>query len=71
MLTKSGKELHLSHLKCLKENLSGYGINPFTLGYPINLSRREKIDKNVYNNMCQVEILRERKIESVYLGTLN
>ena len=71
MLTKSGKELHLSYLKCLKENLSGYGINPFILGYPINLTRREKIDKNVYNNMCQVEILRERKIESVYPGTLN
>ena len=56
-MTKSGKELHFSHLKCLKEKLSRYGINPFTLGYPINLPRGEKIDKNVYNNMCQIEIL--------------
>ena len=61
----------MSRLKCLKEKLSGYGKNPFTLGYPINLLRGEKIDKNVYNNMCQVEILGERKIEWVYPGTLN
>ena len=49
-LTKSGKELHLSHVKSLKEKLSGYGKDPFTLGYPINLSSGEKIDKNVYND---------------------
>ena len=55
-MTKSGKELHFSHLKSLKEKLSGYGIDLFTLGYPINLSRGEKIDKNVYNDTCQVEI---------------
>ena len=39
-LPKSGNELHPSHLKSLKEKLSGYGIGPFTLGYPINLSNR-------------------------------
>ena len=44
-LTKSGKELHLSHVKSLKEELSGYGIDPFTLGYPINLSSKEKLLK--------------------------
>ena len=27
----------------LKEKISGYGIDPFTLGYPINLSRGEKL----------------------------
>ena len=43
------------HLKSFKEKLSGYGIDPFTLGYPINLSREEKIDKNVCNDMCQVK----------------
>ena len=53
-MTKSGKELYFSDLKSLKEKLSG--IDPFTLGYPINLSRGEKIDRNVYNDMCQVEI---------------
>ena len=53
---KCSKEHHLLHVKSLKEKLSGYGIDPFTLGHPINLSSREKIDKNVYN-MCQVEIL--------------
>ena len=36
-LTKSGKELHLSHVKSLNEKLSRYGIDPFTLGYPIDL----------------------------------
>ena len=70
-MTKSGKELHFSHLKSLKEKLSGYGIDLFTLGYPINLSRGEKIDKNVYNDMYPAEILRERRIEWVYPGTLN
>ena len=55
-LTKSGKELHLLHLKSLKVKLSGYGVDLFTLGYPINLSSGEKIDKNVYNDTCQVEI---------------
>ena len=61
-LTKSGKELHLSHVKSLKEKLSGYGIDTFTLAYPINLSSGEKIDKNVYNGMCQVEILGREKL---------
>ena len=56
-LTKSGKELHLSHLKSWKEKLSGYGTDVFTLGYEINLLRGEKADKNVYNDMCQVEVL--------------
>ena len=37
--------------------MSGYGIDPFLEGYPINLSRGGKIDRNVYNGMCQVEIL--------------
>ena len=50
------------HLKSLKEKLSGYGIDPLTLGYPNNLSRGEKIDKNVYNDMCQVEILGKEKL---------
>ena len=55
-MTKSGKELYLSHVKSLKEKLSGYGIDPFTLGYPINVSSEEKIDKNIFD-MYQVEIL--------------
>ena len=45
--------------------------NPFILGYSINLSRAEKLDKNVYNDTCQVEVLTERNIEWVYPGTLN
>ena len=56
-MTKSGKELYLLHLKSLKKKLLGYGIDPYTLSYPINLSRGEKIYKNVYNDMCQSEIL--------------
>ena len=60
----------MSHLKFLKEKLSRYGIDPFLLGYPINLSRGEKIDRNVYNDMCQAEILK-KKIEWVYPGMLN
>ena len=60
-LTKSGKELHLSHVKSLKEKLLGYRIAPFTLGCPINLSSGEKIDKNVYNDMCHDEILGKEK----------
>ena len=36
-LTKSGKELHSSHEESLNKNLSGYGIDPLTLGCPINL----------------------------------
>ena len=46
-LIKNVKEFHLSHVKYLKEKLSGYGIGPFTLVYPINLSSGENIDKNV------------------------
>ena len=45
--------------------------NPFILGYSINLSRAEKLDKNVYKDTCQVEVLTERNIEWVYPGTLN
>ena len=56
-LTKSGKELHFWHAKSLKEKLSGYGTDLFTLGYLINLLSAEKIDKNIYNDICQVEIL--------------
>ena len=52
----------MSHLKSLKEKLSGYWIYPFTLSYPINLPRGEKIDKNVCNDMYQVEILGKEKL---------
>ena len=61
-MTKSGKEQLSSHLKSLKEKLSGYGSDPLTLGYPINLTRGEKIDKNVDNDMRQVEILGKIKM---------
>ena len=46
-MTKSGEELHLSHLKSLKEKLSGNGIDSCELAFSINLSGGEKIDKNV------------------------
>ena len=52
----------MSQIKSLKKKLSGYGIDPLTLGHPNNLSRGEKIDKNVYNDMCQVEILGKEKL---------
>ena len=55
--TKIRQELHSLYIKSLKKKISGYGIDQSTLGYPINLSRGEKVDKNVYNDMCQVEIL--------------
>ena len=61
-MTERDKELHLSHLKSLKEKLSGYEIDPFTSVYIINLSRREKIAKIFYNDMCQVEILGKEKL---------
>ena len=53
-MTKTGKEL-----KSLKEKLSGYGIDPFTLVYIINLSRREKIAKIFYNEILGKEKLNE------------
>ena len=59
-MTKSGKKLHLLHQKPLKEKLSGYGIDSFTLSYLINSSRGEKLIKNVYNNMRQVKILEQK-----------
>ena len=59
MLTKSGKKLHSSHLKSLKEKLAGHAKD---LAYPINLSRGKKIDKNVDSDMRKVEIL-GKKIE--------
>ena len=46
----------------MKEKLSEYGTDQFTVCHPINLSRREKIDKNVYNDMCQAEILGKEKL---------
>ena len=52
----------MSHLKYFKEKLSGYGTDQFILGYQINLSRGEKVNKNVYNNMCQVEILGKKNL---------
>ena len=54
----------------MKEKLSGYGIDPLTLGYPINLLRGEKIDKNVDNHMRQVEILRKEKMNEFIQGRL-
>ena len=60
----------MPRLKSLKEKLSGYGIDPFTLGYPTNLSRGKKVERNVCNDMCQVESLGE-KIERVFPRTLN
>ena len=44
---KNGKELYLPHVKSLTEKLSGYGVDRFTLVYPINLSSGEKIDENI------------------------
>ena len=52
----------MSYLKFLKEKLSGYGIDQFLLDYPINLSRGGKIDRSVYNDMCQAEILGKEKL---------
>ena len=46
----------------MKEKLSEYGTDQFTVCHLINLSRREKIDKNVYNDMCQAEILGKEKL---------
>ena len=54
------------HLKSLKEKLSGYGADPFTLGYPINLARGEKVDNNGYNDMCQIEILGIEKLNGLF-----
>ena len=65
-LRKSGKDLNSLHVKSLKEKLSGYGIDPFTLGCPINLSRGKKIDKNVYNDMCQAEIFEKEKLNRFF-----
>ena len=65
-MIKSGKELHLSHLKFLKEKLSGHGIDPFLLDYPINLWRGGEIDRNVYNDICQVEILGKEKLNKFF-----
>ena len=40
------------------------------MGYAINSSSGKKIDKNVYNNTCQVEILGKEKLERVYPGKI-
>ena len=56
----------MSHLKSLKEKLSRYGIDPFTLDYPINSSRGKKVDKNVCNDMCQAEILGNKKLNELF-----
>ena len=53
-------------MKSLKEKLSGYGVDPFTLGYPINLARGEKVDNNGYNDMCQIEILGIEKLNGLF-----
>ena len=60
-MTKNGKEFHSSQLYYLKGKLLGYGADPLTLGDPINLLRGEKVDKNVDNDMRQVEILGKEK----------
>ena len=70
-MTKSGKELHFSHLQSLKEKLSEYGVDLFTLGYRINLLRGEKIDKNVYNDSCQVEKGKEKLSEFIQERLIN
>ena len=56
----------------MKEKLSEYGTDQFTVCHLINLSRREKIDKNVYNDMCQAEILGKEKLnEFIQEGLIN
>ena len=56
----------------MKEKQSEYGTDQFTQCHPINLSRREKIDKNVYNDMCQAEILGKEKLnEFIQEGLIN
>ena len=70
-MTKNGKELRSPHVKYCKEKLSGYGIDPFTLGYPIKLSSREKNGKNIYNNMCKVEILRKKNFNFIQERLIN
>ena len=62
-MTKNGKEFHSSQLYYLKEKLLGYGADPLTLGHPINLLKGEKVDKNVDNNMRQLEILGKEKMK--------
>ena len=64
-MTKNGKEFHSSQLYYLKEKLLGYGADPLTLGDPINLLRGEKVDKNVDNDMRQVEILGKEKMNEL------
>ena len=44
-LTKNGNELHLSHVKSLKEKISGYRKDPFTMSNSINSSSGAKIIK--------------------------
>ena len=60
------QQLHLKtssrHKELTKSSKELQWIDPFTLGYPRNLSSWEKIDKNVYNDMCQVEILGIEKL---------
>ena len=74
-MTKSGKKLHLSHIKSLEEKSLRWGKDPFTLGYSIRSSSGEIIEKNVYNNMRKVEILGTGKLCLsriwVYPGTLD
>ena len=54
------------HLKSLKEKLSGYGADPFTLVYPINLVKRKKIGNNGYNDMGLIEILGIEKLNGLF-----
>ena len=44
-MKESVKELHLPRVKYLKEKLSGYGMDPFILGYPVKLLSGEKLGK--------------------------
>ena len=54
----------------MKGKLLGYGTDLFTLSYLINLSRGEKIDKTVDNDMGQVEILGKEKLNEFIQGRL-
>ena len=58
----------MPHVKSLKEKLLGYGVDRFTLVYPINLSSGEKIDENIQNDMCQVEVLGKEKLNEFILN---
>ena len=52
-VTPRGKPLHAEHVKNLKNKLRGYGVDPFSTGFPKHISLGDIMDDSIVNDMLR------------------